>query len=92
MEWYSFGTPDQQLQEDPLTYWLEDKNHYLEASYGYLITHCGYVDKETMQLPFNLCRANDLYALTSSDFSKWLQENQVNLITFRDIESVIKDV
>lgn len=89
MAWYSFGTPDEQLKEEPLTYWLEDKNEYLEASYGYLITHCGYVDKETMQLPFNLCRANDLYAITSTAYSEWLEKHHVNLITFKDIRNQI---
>lgn len=90
MSWYTFGTSSQQQEEDLLTYLLEDQNEYLKAEYGYLITHCGYVDMDTMRLPFNLCRIKDLEALTSNAYRAWLEKHHVDLITFKDIENEIK--
>lgn len=85
MKWYSFGSPLEQLQENLLDYLVKDENQYLEYDYGYLITHCGYVDAETMKLPFNLCRLKDLEALTSKEFETWMQENNVESIKMKEV-------
>lgn len=89
--WYTNGTMEQQLEEDPLTYFLEDRNGYLKHEYGLLITHCAELDSETLRLPFNICRLRDLEAVTDSAFLKWLDDNQVDLITYNDIRSIMTD-
>ncbi|MCR4952386.1 MAG: ChbG/HpnK family deacetylase [Solobacterium sp.] len=83
--WYTFGTMEQQLNEDPLSYILEDRAEYLGHEYGYLITHCGFLDSETLRLPFNICRRKDLEAMTDSRICAWIRDNGIELITFNDI-------
>ncbi len=89
MGWYTFGTMEQQLQEDPLGYLLEDRTGYLKHEYGYLITHCGELDSDTLHLPFNICRLRDLEALTDPRLKRWIDHNRIELITFRDIRNQI---
>ena len=89
MGWYTFGTLEQQLNEDPLTYILEDRAGYLGHEYGYLVTHCGELDSDTLHLPFSICRLRDLEAMTSPGIFRWLKENDIELITFKDIREQI---
>ncbi len=89
MGWYTFGTMEQQLEEDPQTYILEDRGGYLSHTYGYLISHCGMLDSDTLRLPFNICRLRDLEALTSDAVKDWVCGNGIELITFRDIAEQI---
>ncbi len=85
MGWYTYGTMEQQLNEDPLTWLLEDRSGYLEHEYGFLITHCGELDSDTLRLPFSICRLKDLEALTSTEFQQWIIRNHIELITYRDV-------
>ncbi len=80
---------EQQLNEDPLTYILEDRNGYLHGEYGYLICHCGVLDSATLRLPFNICRLRDLEALTSPEIKAWVKENNIELINFRQIRKAL---
>ena len=89
MGWYTFGTMEEQLKEDPLSYITEDRAGYLSHSYGYLITHCGMLDPATMQLPFNLCRLRDLEAVTSDAVHEWIRMHDIQLINFRDIAPML---
>ncbi len=89
MGWYTFGTMRQQLQEDPLSYIIEDKAGYLSHAYGYLITHCGILDSATLHLPFNICRMRDLEAITSTEIKEWIERNNIELICFPDIASLL---
>lgn len=89
MGWYTYGTMEQQLEEDPKTYLLEDRAGYLSHTYGYLITHCGILDTETLRLPFNICRLKDLEAVVSDEIKAWKDSNGIELITFRDIAAQI---
>lgn len=91
MGWYTFGTMEQQLNEDPLSYILEDRSGYLGHGYGYLITHCGFLDSDTLRLPFNICRRKDLEAVTSEKIHEWIRKNDIELITFRDIAAQITE-
>ena len=89
MGWYSFGTMEQQLNEEPLNYLLEDRAGYLHHEYGYLITHCGELDSDTLHLPFNICRLRDLEAMSDPRLKQWIDQNGIELITFRDIRNQI---
>jgi len=56
------------------------------AEYGYIITHCGYMDADLINLSsFNACRVKDLEAVTSDVLKQWVKDNHIELITFRDI-------
>ena len=87
MGWYKFGaSPEGQLEEDLVSYIIQDTDGLLHHDYGYLITHCGWADKELFDLSsFNLCRVKDLEALTSEEVRNWVQKNAVGLITYKDL-------
>ena len=58
-----------------------------ENETGYYIFHCGYVDCELMQVSsLNLKRMLDLQAATSDRVKSYIQEHDIELITYRDIK------
>lgn len=87
MGWYQYGaSPEGQLNQDLIHFITSDHDHLLEHEYGYLITHCGWADKQLFDLSsFNLCRVKDLEALCSEEVKVWIQDNNVQLITFKDL-------
>lgn len=86
MGWYTPGDAQSQLSGNLTNYITEDKGELIGSKYGYLIAHCGYLDAEIFQLSsFNTCRAMDLHALTSNEVKKWIVDNQVELITFKEL-------
>lgn len=88
MGWYVFGDPLAQLTEDPVSYLCEDREHILTSGkeYGYVITHCGYADAPLFTLSsFNLCRVRDLEGMTSPQLKAWLDEHNIEVISFKEI-------
>lgn len=86
MGWYQIGSPEKQLTEDLKNFIITDQSHFLEKEYGHLVTHCGYADAILFELSsFNLCRVKDLEALTSEEVKQWVKDNNVELITFKDL-------
>lgn len=86
MGWYKFPpTLDHQLQSSLKDYIIEDKNDYLHHEYGVLVCHCGYADSQLFKFSsFNLFRIKDLEAMTSSEVRNWLDEHNVELVTYKD--------
>ena len=67
-------------------YILKNEDELLKKEYCILIGHMGYVDKDLMDLSsFNLYRINDLEAVTSKEIKQWVQTNNVDVITYRDL-------
>ena len=86
MGWYKFGGPEEQLTEDLVSFIVNDVSGYLNSEYGFFITHCGYADARLFALSsFNLCRVKDLEALCSDEVKNWVKENNIELITFKDV-------
>ena len=86
MSWVKMGEPSVQVQSDLKSYILNDEAGFLKKDLGYLVTHCGYVDEEIMRLSsFNLVRMKDLDALTSQEVISWIKENDIRLITIKDL-------
>lgn len=86
MGWYIWGDAQKQTTEDPITYITSDKDGFLTKPYGYLVTHCGYVDAELFALSsFSTCRAMDLQAMKSTEIKEWIKRNNIELITFKDL-------
>ena len=86
MSWVKMGEPSVQVTSDLKSYILNDEAGFLKKDLGYLVTHCGYVDEELMRLSsFNLVRMKDLDALTSKEVKNWVKENNIELITFKDL-------
>lgn len=87
MGWYIFGSPEAQLNEDLATYLVENKAEFDMNGYGYVVSHCGYADARLFALSsFNLCRVKDLEALTSDRVKNWVKENDIELISFKDLD------
>lgn len=87
MGWYVYGGPEAQLTEDLASWIVENKSGFDMDGYGYLITHCGYADARLFEMSsFNLCRVKDLEALTSDKVKQWVKDNNIELITFNDLD------
>ena len=89
MEWYRFGNEMQaQFQDDIKACILEDRMGFLDAEYGNIVTHCGYMDMKLFDYTsFTVYRIKDLEAMTSDAVKAWVKDNKVELITYRDLES-----
>lgn len=88
MGWYGFGPAEEQLTSDLEAWLIDDKGELLASGreYGYLVCHCGYVDADLFALSsFNVCRVKDLEALCSPRVRQWVDDNGIELITFRDL-------
>ena len=49
--------------------------------------HCGYVDQELFPVTtYTMIRTMDLAAVTGERFKNWLKENNVELISYRDLK------
>lgn len=86
MGWYLFGGPEVQLNEDPISFITNDVGKLLGNEIGFIVSHCGYADADLFRLTsFNTCRVKDLEAMTSNEVKSWVKENNIELITFRDL-------
>ena len=87
MEWYRFGNRmEDQFQDDLKACILEDRNGFLQAQTGSLVSHCGYIDMELFALSsYTVYRIKDLEAMTSPEVKEWVKKNQIDLITYRDL-------
>ena len=84
--WYVGKTIEEQLQNDPLGYIIEDREGILSDELGYIITHCGYCDKELFDLSsFSTCRVKDLEAVTSDKMKQWIRDNNIELVSFNQL-------
>lgn len=90
MGWYIFPpTLENQLKSSLKDYILEDKNKYLEHKYGALVCHCGYADSQLFNYSsFNLFRIKDLEAMQDSEVKEWLTNNNIELITYKELEQL----
>ena len=88
MGWYSFGGPEAQLKNDPITWFTEDRPGMLDSEYGYIICHCGYADAELFAMSsFNACRLKDLECMMSDKMKTWIRKNNIELISHKDLPS-----
>ncbi len=89
MGWYVFGGgAEAQLTEDPISYFTQDKDGLLASGkeWGYVISHCGYADAELFDLTsFNTCRVKDLECMCSPGLAAWIQENDIEVVSFNDL-------
>lgn len=85
--WYlKPSTLENQQKSSLKQYILENSRELLAREYCVLAGHMGYVDRELMDLSsYSLYRINDLDAVTSPEVICWVMENDVKLITYKDI-------
>lgn len=85
--WYTQPiTYDNQLKASLKEYILLDKENLLDKEVACIVCHVGYVDRALMDLStYNIYRLNDLAALTDEEVKQWVIDNNVELITYKDI-------
>lgn len=85
-DWYKKPFPlQEQLEADPLKT-IQADTEFLSHPYGCIISHCGYVDRELFDLTtYTLIRTIDLKAMTGDAMKKWIQDNKIELISYRDL-------
>lgn len=86
VDWYKRPfPPDEQLKVNPIENILRNKA-ILQNEISLMITHCGYVDADLFRFStYTLIRTRDLDALTSDAMRRWIAENDIQLISYRDL-------
>lgn len=76
---------EDQMAADPLSCIIGDQE-FLKHEIGFIGTHCGYVDADLFEVStYTLIRNRDLAAMTDSRMRQWIEENQIQLISYRDL-------
>jgi len=76
---------EDQRAADPLSCVLEDRE-FLKHDLGWIGFHCGYVDNELFDVStYTVIRNRDLAAVTSHEMKQWIEDNQIEVITYRDL-------
>ncbi|MBQ6333707.1 MAG: ChbG/HpnK family deacetylase [Erysipelotrichaceae bacterium] len=90
MSWYPMQKEyDSVLDIDTVSYFVNDVNGYLDSDISFILTHCGYVDRELFQLSsYTLLRTKDLEAMTSEEVKGWVIKNNIELITYYDLQKL----
>ena len=85
--WYKKPFPLEDQMKADLTDCVTTDLGFLENQIGFLGTHCGYVDQELFPVTtYTMIRTMDLAAVTGERFKNWLKENNVELISYRDLK------
>lgn len=89
MGWYKFPpTLENQRDSDLTKFIVEDVSGFLTSGkdYGFLICHTGYVSAELFELSsFNIYRCKDLEGCISPKTLAWVQTNNIELISYKDL-------
>lgn len=86
--WYTvpFAIEDQQKCSTK-EFLIQDKGEILGNEIAGIISHCGYVDAPLFDVSsFTIIRTKDLEALTSDEFKQWIKDNNIELISYRDLK------
>ncbi|WP_294561426.1 ChbG/HpnK family deacetylase [uncultured Traorella sp.] len=76
-----------QLNKQPLKNVLDNSDYLLSCDYAFVGGHPGYVDAELLSLTtLSLERCRDLEMLLSEDFKKWIEDNHIELISYKDLK------
>lgn len=78
--------PMNQVNRNPLKFFMEHAEEYLQHEYVFAAGHPGYVDAELFaQTSLSIERCRDLEMVLSPVLKKWIDENPVELISYRDL-------
>lgn len=85
--WYTQPiTYETQKNSSLKDYILQDKENLLSKEYACIVCHTGYVDKELLDLStYTIYRVKDLEAMTSNEVKNWIKDNNVELITYKNL-------
>ena len=86
--WYVMGGPEAQLTEDIIGFITSNQAcDPVKDELGYIVCHCGFADAPLFKLSsFNTCRVKDLEGMVSDEVKQWIKDNNIELITFNDLD------
>ena len=80
---------EQQLKTDVLDHIISGKTKLEElddGAVGLIGTHCGYLDQEVFDnSTYTIIRLKDLAGVTDPKFKQWLKDNDMELVSYRDL-------
>ena len=82
---------EEQIKANPVSWFVEGKLTYLEDALkndgvAHIHVHAGFVDAEIFKLStYTIIRAKDLELITSPQLLKWVKDNDVELISMKDL-------
>ncbi len=85
--WYTvpFSEEDQK-KVDTTKFITTDQGQLLGHEIGAIISHCGYIDNDLYPLTsFTVIRVKDLACMVSDEIKQWIKDNNIELITYRDL-------
>lgn len=86
--WYLKPTTLENQQKSSLKeYLLNHGENLIKQEIVFLIGHMGYIDYELMELStYTLYRMSDLMSVCDAEILKWIKENHIELINYKNIE------
>jgi len=86
--WYTVPfTLEQQMACNTKEFLTHDKGEILGSEIAAIISHCGYIDAPLFDVTsFTVIRTKDLEAMTSPEMKQWIKENNIELISYRDLD------
>ncbi len=78
--------PIAQINKNPLKMVLDNADYFLDKELFAIMGHPGYVDAELFEwTTLSLERMRDHQMMTSPELLKWIEENDIELITYQDL-------
>lgn len=86
--WYSVPfTLEQQMACNTKEFLVSDKGEILGNEIAAIISHCGYIDAPLFDVTsFTVIRTKDLEAMVSPEMKQWIKDNDIELISYRDLD------
>jgi Uncharacterized protein conserved in bacteria len=83
--------PIEQLEKNAVQRVLENSDYFLSHEYVVIVGHPGYIDDELLQLTtLSLERCKDAEMCMSPKILKWVEDNNIELITYYDLYNTEK--
>jgi len=85
--WYTVPFKEEdQKKVDVTTFITSNQGELLGSDIAYIISHCGYIDDPLYSLTsFTVIRTKDLACMVSDEMKQWIKDNNIELITYRDL-------
>ncbi|MGN1343227.1 MAG: ChbG/HpnK family deacetylase [Traorella sp.] len=81
---------EKQMATDVEANFLKSLENSLDHEIGYFICHCGFVEEDLFrETSYTLIRNKDLYAACSPKVRQFLDEHEIELITYEDLKEIV---
>lgn len=86
--WYTVPFKEEDQKKVNTTEFITtDQGEILGSDIAYIVSHCGYIDDALYPLTsFTVIRVKDLACMISEEIKQWIKDNNIELITYRDLQ------